>query len=159
MVVFSKSEFKVLKERFDREYKRVEPYINRRPLTDNLQLRAEYKVLLVETYNAIINYVLQCEPELSLEGKIAIRTDVNGFLNKIKDCFTALELNYQFDKNILAEIDISDITEVLHPNPIEENQSSSDSEDTENPINEISNNSLAQSKQNTPKMSHKISFL
>lgn len=80
---------------FEREYRRIEPY-RRRNLTSNLELREEYKVCLVETYNALIDLV---DPKnIPEEEKSDILLKFTGYLAKVREAFKLLKLNYKFKK-------------------------------------------------------------
>lgn len=95
---------------FDREYKRIEPYIARRHLTTDLNLRKEYKECLIQTYNDLIDAV---DPKLlGLEDKLEVHSKYNDYLKKVKVAFTALKLEYAFDKGVFNRIDIDLITEI-----------------------------------------------
>lgn len=141
MVVYSKSTYKPLKDAFIREYRRVEPYRTitsdgdpkepRRELTKNLNLREEYKKDLIKTYNNATVYLYSAfkNKQISLETKLEIQSIAVDNLAKLKESFFTLNLNYEFDKNIYSEIDISKIIE----NPIDDpTDSNSDSDKNSN---------------------------
>lgn len=112
---------------FDREYKRVEPYKSRRPLTSNVNKRIEYRECLVRTYNDLISSVTpQSLQELHGDEKIEILSQFTGYLTKLKDCFKALSLKYNFEKGVFNKINIELIIE---SSELDDTISESDSED------------------------------
>lgn len=111
MVEIDEEKYDDLVEKFKREVKRVEPYKKRRPLTEDLNLRVEYKNKLVETYNDIINFFKTDFTSYPLETKIDVQNRIVTHLSKFKECFSILSLNYTFGKSIWDTIDINNITE------------------------------------------------
>lgn len=104
--------YKSLRAEFDREYKRIEPYISeRRPLTEDLTLRNDYKKKLVQAYNQLISFFKTNIQDLSLEDKLDTQSKAVGHLKKLKECFRVLRLQYTFDSHFLALIDINEIYE------------------------------------------------
>lgn len=78
---FNKEEFDEKRKKFDREYKRVEPYIaERRTLTSDADKIIDYKESLVETYNDLISFVSLSINDLDLEEKIDIQNKLVGIL-------------------------------------------------------------------------------
>lgn len=97
---------------FEREYKRIEPYKSRRPLTADLELREEYKQCLVSTYNNLIASVDRHSiPE---EEKSDILQKFASYLSKFKEALKTLNLKYNFEKGLFNQIDIALITEILN---------------------------------------------
>lgn len=144
MVKFNEEEYTKKKENFVREYKRITPYKSSRPLTENLQLRTEYKECIVRTYNDIVSYSYSSVSELSSQEKSDIQNRLVGLLSKLKECFNILKLNYEFDEYIRA-IDIDKVTEVTDTEPSDGNSSGgsatdSDSDSTKTTIDNSENN-------------------
>lgn len=111
MMVIDENRYKILNKNFLREYGRIEPYKARRPLTEDLELRIEYKECIVETYNENIIFLKPYHSSLSSEDKIDIQNRINEHLKKLKDCFRILHLEYTFSLSIWDTIDIDSITE------------------------------------------------
>lgn len=103
--------FKEKHAKFDREYRRVEPYKSRKPLTQNKKLKLEYRQCLVQTYNDIIKYLVPIERNADSERQLEIQNLIVEYLRKLKECFCTLKLEYPFGKSIFDRIDIEKITE------------------------------------------------
>lgn len=119
--VLKETDYAEKRENFNKQLKRVAPYKANRPLTSNLELREEYRVELVKTYNELLTS-LKAVTDVSLEDKIDIQNRIVGHLAKLKEVFGILKLDYPFEKSIHASIDIEKVTE----NP--DNETSSDNE-------------------------------
>lgn len=111
MVLYDETIYKIKHSAFDREYKRVEPYKTRRPLTADLNKRIEYKESLVRTYNELIVFFSPFEKTAPLEEKLDIQTIIVEHLKKLKEAFYILRLNYTFGKGIFETIDLNKITD------------------------------------------------
>lgn len=123
MVLFDKDTFDPLKHAFIREFRRVEPYsrftstgepkVPRRKLTEDLQLREEYKKELVKTYNDIIDYLHSVfeDAQSQAGAKSLVKAAIGEILTKLKDSFVTLNLSYEFESDIFAHIDLNKITE------------------------------------------------
>lgn len=95
---------------FEREYKRVEPYKTRRPLTTDLDLLKDYKESLVRTYNELIDTV---DPQtFSEEERLEILSKFTSHLSKLRDAFKILKLNYKFEKGVFNTINVDLISEI-----------------------------------------------
>lgn len=108
--MYDKTKFKKKLALFEREYNRVEPYINdRRPITTDETLRGEYKQDLIRTYNDLIDTI---DPKLLTEAeKSEVLPKLERNLNKFKNAFTVLELIYTFEEgNLFSKIDIDLVT-------------------------------------------------
>lgn len=137
MVVFNIDEYKLRRDAFNREYKRVEPYKTttsdgkpkepRRELTKNLQLIEEYKESLSKTYNDLINYLHSVfeDPQTTPEDELEIQNKAIEIRIKLNDSFNCLNLEYKFEAPIFSEIDISKIIETQIDDETD-NQSESD---------------------------------
>lgn len=153
MVVFDKNAYKLKKDAFIREHKRVQPYSAttsdgepkepRRKLTENLQLREEYKQALVETYNDIVDYLLSVykDSKISPEDKLDTQLKVNENITKLKESFITLNLKYEFEKNIFAKIDINKIIEESIDDSADSSSSTVDDSTKQKELNEQAQNS------------------
>lgn len=112
MVNFEEHIYQEKYSNFKREYKRIQVYKTSRPLTSDLNLRKEYRENLIEAYNNIFLYVTPFISDLQLEAKLEIRSRIQKLLEKLKDCFEILKLQYNFESNILTTIDINKIIEI-----------------------------------------------
>lgn len=157
MVLFDKDEYNLLKENFVREYRRVEPYKKttaagtskepRRQLTKNLNLRVEYKESLVETYNALTTYLHSVYVDANTEPtKEFVKQRIIENRNKLTESFTCLNLQYKFDKNGFATIDITKVIESPIDNvsdsesdPESEHSQTSQKSDNPDPIDNTKN--------------------
>lgn len=112
-MVLDETKYSELCANFEREYKRIEPYQSRRPLTKNEDKRKEYKECIVKTYNEIINFFSPQVPSLSEQEKQDVANKITTHLKKLRECFEILHLEYQFGDNLLKTIDINNINENL----------------------------------------------
>lgn len=97
---------------FQKEYKKVEPYINeRRKLTENLRLREEYKLNLADRYNQIIQILLPYSELSSANLQYSINRIAATF-EKLKNSFATLSLRYNWSGFGLTLIDVSKIERV-----------------------------------------------
>lgn len=112
MVEFSDVELVVKRDAFNREWRRVEPYISRRPLTKDLQLIDEYKNYLVETYNDIAIYLGQFYVGDDFDLRIKCVQLIQPFADKLRKAFEILGFQYPFSSNNFELIDINLITEI-----------------------------------------------
>lgn len=132
MSVFNKNAYRIKKEAFYREYRRVEPYKAttsggepkepRRKLTEDLELREEYKRDLVRTYNEAVDYLDSVSKDPKAD-KLDIQLKVVEILTKLKDSFNILNLTYDFETNVYAKIDINKIIEDPIDDPSDNTQS------------------------------------
>lgn len=100
--------FAKLRDAFLAQWKRVEPYVNeRRPLTKNEKLRVEYKEKLVQTFNAISTYLRSIYVKGNAQIKIGCVARIKPYIDKCKTAFCVLNLQYEWPKELLADIEIS----------------------------------------------------
>lgn len=111
MVVYDENVYANLRQLFEREVKRVGPYKSGRPLTRNLDKRVDYKKSLVRTYNNIVSFFQPVQKTAQLSEQIEIQKCVVEHLNKLKEAFSILKLEYEFSKNIYEPIDFDKITQ------------------------------------------------
>lgn len=110
MSTYDKTYFKQLKEIFNNEWRRIEPYRSRRKLTENLELLQEYRVNFTKAYNNLTEFT---EANLLLAGsneKLVLTEEQNKFLNRLKEGYSILGLNYDFTDNIFDRIIIENLT-------------------------------------------------
>lgn len=70
MTTFDEVQFARSKASFHREYNRVEPYISgRRKLTSDIELKIDYRVKLVQTFNELTQYIRYFYEEVSSRGR------------------------------------------------------------------------------------------
>lgn len=158
MSTFDEEAYKPLYDLFNREAKRVEVYKSR-PLTENLPLRDEYKKALVETYNNLVDFLTDSISGLQLEESLIIRSKAAANLQRLKNLFAILQLNYPFEKDNLQHIDINNITQSQSDTYSDSNDSiketnaqiseTSTSKDNESQIEQTIDNST-QTKQINP---------
>lgn len=124
-MTIDESEYTELKKDFDREYKRIQPYKTTRPLTADLNLRAEYKNCIVATYNEIISFVCTSYAHFTQDEIKVIQNRLTALRSKLKECFEILKVTYKFEPNLLQQIDIDKITEITDTSPIDNNSNHS----------------------------------
>lgn len=111
MVRYNESEYKNKRADFEREFKRIEPYKSRRPLTKDLNKRKEYKQCLIEAYNNIILFFQPFLKTAVLEEKLDIQTQIVEHRRKLTDAFAILRLECTFGKCISDTIDLDQVEE------------------------------------------------
>lgn len=99
MSKFDEGAFKESVESFYREYKRIEPYKNRRKWTENRELRAEHKKKFTEKYNGLNKYLNYHVSNANLEERIPYSDKQNKLLEQLKDGYGILKLEYPFEHN------------------------------------------------------------
>lgn len=99
------------RDSFIREYKRVEPYKNRRQLT-NEDLRNEYRENLIEKYNELTSYLAECHESSTLQFKTDIYKKQLAILDKLKESFNILGISYEFSADVFSQINIEYCTEI-----------------------------------------------
>lgn len=109
MITINDKEYEERKNLFERECDRVRPR-GQKPLSINPDLRKDYRKSLVKTYNDLVNLIYPVHSQLSAENRIVFESRLVGHLSKLKTAFEHLNLNYNFDKNIYALIDIRKIS-------------------------------------------------
>lgn len=122
-----------LKNKFLREYNRVECYRKRRKLTANVKLREEYRTDLTKTYNDITLFLHRTHLRGNFDEKIECQNRQINFKLKLKEAFKDIKVNYEFSEISFDLIDINKVVEILQPNEIEsdsEEERSSESENT-----------------------------
>lgn len=129
--VLKETDYAEKRENFNKQLKRVAPYKANRPLTSNLELREEYRVELVKTYNELLTS-LKAVTDVSLEDKIDIQNRIVGHLAKLKEAFGILKLDYPFEKSIHALIDIENVTENPDNETDSDNENNSDNNKLDN---------------------------
>lgn len=100
MTTFDDIEFSRRKNAFLCEYKKVENYFSRRPLTKSIKKRLTYKQNLTEYYNNIVLYLLPFS-EVSVSNREICIEAIEPIFSKLKQCFSALLLTYNFSENPL----------------------------------------------------------
>lgn len=110
MVEIDEQEYSRLYDNFMREYNRVIVY-KRRAFTKDLSKRTEYKECLVRTHNEIVKYISDIYKSLNCEDKLDANNRLNEILRKLKECFQLCLLEYEFERNIYALIDIDKVVE------------------------------------------------
>lgn len=121
--MFDKTEYERKDAKFQREYKRIEPYKKRRELTSDLNLRAEYKKEVIRTYNEVTIFVRDNLPYITLEDQFDVKKDAYARLKKLKECFAALNLEYLFGNNLFDTIDIEKVTEKVEITEVSDDDS------------------------------------
>lgn len=111
---YDEEAYNTLYKLFAREAKRVEVYKSRK-LTENLNLRNEYKHSLIKTYNDLVDFCLDATSNLSLEEAFEIRALATSNLKRLQNSFQILQLDYTFDKNSLKKIEINDTNATAEP--------------------------------------------
>lgn len=113
MTHLSRTELKKLKNNFQVEYKKVEPYIkNRRPLTKNVSLQVSYKVDLTRTYNTLINYIANVYSFESVSKQAELQAVATTARDKLVKSFAILNLECEFPENNFQQIEPDKITVV-----------------------------------------------
>lgn len=148
MVAYDGNVYSEKLAKFKREVARVEVY-TRRSITKNLALRIDYRESLVRTYNDIITYFKATYQDLQLEKRLEIQTLAVANLQKLKDSFYILKLEYTFERNIFATIDIDKITEERNDPNSEQDSASKQTQDNTNTNSASSSNTAQQSQINT----------
>lgn len=111
MTSLSHTILKKFRDEFKREYNRVEPYFKRRLLTEDLNLRVEYKEKLTQTYNKYINYIAEVYSSVNFEKQIKLQEAAENAREKLVKSFKALLLSYEFPQNNFQQIEIAKIVE------------------------------------------------
>lgn len=111
MVAYDENVYADLRQLFQREVSRVEPYKSRRPLTRNLEKRIDYKKSLVRTYNSIVSFFQPIQRTAQLSDQLEIQKLVVDHLAKLKESFSILKLEYEFSQNIYDQIDFDKISQ------------------------------------------------
>lgn len=107
----AKSKYKIEKAAFIREYSRIEVY-KRRELTKKKELREDYKEQLINGYNRITQFLHEIFlANTGLEERIECQTKQRSHLTKLKEAFELIKVEYEFDKNIFALIDVTKVSE------------------------------------------------
>lgn len=153
MVKINQVEFDKLKSDFGREWSRIEPYKNRRPLTKDLELRIQYREEIVRTFNNIVRFLKYYFEEGSSSEKFQIISLINPFIEKIKEAFGILHLNYTWPLGKFEEINVT-LIEVLGD---EDNTQDSDSgnEDTQGASGGVKRKTIVSDITATPSSANK----
>lgn len=110
MTTIDENEYSRLYGLYEREFKRVEVYKNRE-LTKKESKKLDYKNSLVRTYNNLLYYLNSFTDKGSNNDQIEIQNRIVTILGRLKGCFQLLKLDYPYDTNIQALIDINNLTE------------------------------------------------
>lgn len=99
--------FAKLRDDFNAEWRKVEPYISRRVLTNREDLLAGYRRDIVGTFNAICNYLSQIyHSSNKIEDKLDCVARINPYIVKCQRAFGILKLQYVWPTEELTPIDI-----------------------------------------------------
>lgn len=137
MVKYNEVEFARLRDKFNNVWRKIEPYRKRRKLTSNLEKRIEYREDLIESFNNIVNYLRYFFLEGGSSERLNALTQINPFIDRIKEAFAILRLEYPWSTGKFDEIDISLIV-VLRDNTVD--NESGDSTDTEGAVGGLDKN-------------------
>lgn len=107
-VVFSR-----LRDAFTNEWKKVEHYVERRPLTKNQDKIQEYRTKITGTFNNICSYLITVYNSGDIETKLECIARINPYLAKTKIAFDTLRLSYDWPKDELTLID-SNLVKSVH---------------------------------------------
>lgn len=91
--------YKLKRDSFYRELKRVEPYENRRPLTANVELRKEYELNLIKTYSDLTKYLVDCHENEIASNQEQIELKLEEIKKKLIQSFDILGLTYEFEND------------------------------------------------------------
>lgn len=99
--------FARLRDNFNAEWRKIEPYASRRPLTKNEALRANYRKDIVGTFNSICNYLIQIyHSSDKIEEKLECVARINPYIIKCQKAFDILRLQYVWPTEELTPINI-----------------------------------------------------
>lgn len=104
--------FANLRDAFTDEWKKIEPYISRRPLTKNLEKRESYRTNLVKAFNKIAAYLLNIFQSDSVEIQLDCVARIKPYISKCKTAFRVLKLTYDWPKEDLKLIDIRRVVQI-----------------------------------------------
>lgn len=107
------------KNKFLREYNRVECYRIRRKLTANVALREEYRSELTKTYNNITTFLHRSHLNGTFVEKLDCQNRQIHFKNKLREAFNFIRVDYEFAEQLFTLIDINKAVKNLQPNEIE----------------------------------------
>lgn len=122
--------FASLRDAFTNEWKKIEPYAARRPLTKDLAKREKYRKNIVKTFNNICRYLRDIYCIGDLEQKLGCIARIKPYIEKCQKAFEKLQLKYDWPSEDLTIIDIDLVTPIVN-NPVEsvsENQEPQGSE-------------------------------
>lgn len=89
--------YKLKRDAFFREYKRVEPYENRRKLTNNLKLIEEYEKCLRLTYSDLTRYLVSCYESSIDNNQELIEKHLESNKKLLIQTLNILGVTFEFD--------------------------------------------------------------
>lgn len=117
--------FAKLRDAFTDEWKKIEPYISRRPLTKKQDKILEYKQNLTFTF---CRYLLKIYHNSDIQTKIECVARINPYREKTKRAFEIIRFQYNWPVEELTLIDINQVKPIVEQLlPSEEGQESDDS--------------------------------
>lgn len=103
------TQLKTLKDRYTLAWKSVDNYIDRRPLTKDLNKIEKYRRNIISTYNELLDYITERYSSQSEENKKKLRATVEKNNKQIRIAFDILKVRYNFPDDTFAQINTNEI--------------------------------------------------